>query len=202
MGISWFAVGVSAVLAKLVFLFIMIAFTVFQWRSDPFASPQTNQMEFILLCALPLVITSQFSSFQTDALESFIVAVVSLLILLPLPLILCYGMNLLKDGYKGWSSTTKELEMTLNEDTQNGAQHTTSHSSDDIINFDSPTNKETETAEHERIGTDTAQKNSSSSNPEEGDGNDQMTGKALQDPQPVPAESPVVDVESGHDMQR
>jgi len=208
--ISWFAVGVSAALAKLIFLFTMIAFTVCQWRSDPFASPQSNQMEFILLCALPLVITSQFATYQTDSLESFVVALVSLLILLPIPLVFCYGMNLLKEGYKGWSSTTKDLEMTLNEDTQNGAQHTTSNStSDDIINFTtSPadgqetgtTTTGTGTVQHERIVTNTTQKSSSSVEPEEGGGKDEVTGIALRDPEPVPPEIP--GVESGHDMER
>merc|ERR1719229_676592 len=121
----------------------MIGFTLLQWRTDPYSSDQSNQLEFILLCALPLVIISQFASFQTTALEGFIVAILSLLILLPIPLIFCYGINLLNKSYKGYKSTN-DLEMALNDatlnTTQNGVQHT-EHSTDDnqdIVNFDRP----------------------------------------------------------------
>ena len=48
--VSWFAVGVSAVLAKLIFLFIMIGFTVIQWRTDPFSNPESNQVCYAVAC--------------------------------------------------------------------------------------------------------------------------------------------------------
>merc|ERR1719474_2160363 len=55
--IAWFAVGTSSAMFKLAFLFMMIFFIVLQWKIEPFSTSQTNQMEFILLICIPIVIT-------------------------------------------------------------------------------------------------------------------------------------------------
>lgn len=73
-------------------------------------------MEFILLCALPVVITTQMPSLQTDDLNLAIVTALSLFILLPIPLVLLFGSKLMHNGWKGWSAATQSLRDTLDVD--------------------------------------------------------------------------------------
>merc|ERR1712029_1169928 len=54
--IAYFAVGVSGVIYKLVFVAVMTVFIVIQWNLAPFSSPSVNAVEFVLLCAVPTVI--------------------------------------------------------------------------------------------------------------------------------------------------
>jgi len=88
--ISFFAVGVSAVLAKLGFMFVIAMFTWIQWRYQPFVSKEANHVEFTLLCSLPIMILTQMPAFQSEDVYVSVSVVISLLILLPIPLVLMF----------------------------------------------------------------------------------------------------------------
>ena len=66
-------------------------------------------MEFILLCALPAIITTQMPSLQTDSLNTAIVTVLSVLLLIPIPLVICYGFMSVHKGWKGYSESQRTL---------------------------------------------------------------------------------------------
>jgi len=127
--IAYFAVGISSPFGKLIFLFVMISFTVLQWRTDPFSNKASNQAEFILLCALPMVIVTQFDSFQVDSLDTTVEVVLSILILFPVPLFCFFWGRVLHKGFVGYSAA-KELEENTLED---GVRREKGHSTSDML---------------------------------------------------------------------
>lgn len=66
-------------------------------------------MEFILLCALPVVITTQMPALQSDetTISTVVVTVLSVFVLIPLPLMMFYVSKVMLRGYNGWSAATE-----------------------------------------------------------------------------------------------
>ena len=106
--IALFAVGIPGVVYKLVFLVLMMVFIVIQWKVAPFVSTETNQAEFVLLCALPIVITAQILMMITDYM--FPVFVLSLAVLLPIPLLMGFVCFVVWAEWKQWVADHKEFK--------------------------------------------------------------------------------------------
>ena len=56
--IAFFAVALTTIVGKMLFLAVIIGFICIQWKVDPFVVEQANQLEFVLLCCLPFVMLS------------------------------------------------------------------------------------------------------------------------------------------------
>jgi len=99
--IAYFAVGVpETTVYKLVFLFVMMAFVWIQWNTRPFLTAEANQLEFILLCLLPVVIMAPNISGTDEAS-----VILSILVLFPIPILLFF---MWRTASIEWSQVTAE----------------------------------------------------------------------------------------------
>ena len=106
--IALFAVGIPGVVYKLVFLVLMTVFIGIQVYLTPFVSAKVNQAEFVLLCALPTVITAQSFMVLTD--YSFPVIVLSFAVFLPIPLVMWFVGSVVWAEWKQWVADHKEFK--------------------------------------------------------------------------------------------
>jgi len=110
--IAFFAVALSGVISKMIFLGVMIGFIWVQYKVDPFVVPEANQMEFVLLCCIPFVIMGQMPGALTDAYD-FVVYTMSILIVLPAPLLVFYVIRLMYRARKEWKEGGDEQKENL-----------------------------------------------------------------------------------------
>ena len=84
---------------KLVFIAAMTVFVVIQWNVAPFSSPAANSVEFFLLCAVPTVIVAVMPSVVDF---EFAEVMLSVMLLLPVPLLLFFVVRLVWSQWKEW----------------------------------------------------------------------------------------------------
>lgn len=100
--IALFAVGLpNEATFQLIFMALILICIYIQWRVAPFVSTTTNHVELILLCALPLVIMAQSHSAQS--ITSFIPLLLSMMILMPIPLVAGFGAVVVWREWKQWT---------------------------------------------------------------------------------------------------
>ena len=97
--VAFFAVGVSGDGYKLIFGLVMMMFIGLQWHLAPFLTPETNRAEFILLCAIPIVIMALMPSVEELPVSEY---VMSMLVLLPIPLMAFFARKVVQAEWEQW----------------------------------------------------------------------------------------------------
>ena len=104
----------SSVTSKIIFLGVIIFFIWIQYKVDPFQVPEANQMEFILLCCLPFVIMGQMpGAVGDDSTWQFVMYTMTVLILLPAPLLVFYAIRLVYKAHREWKQGGDEQKENL-----------------------------------------------------------------------------------------
>ena len=107
--IAYFAVSATDLYWQLVFIVVMMVFIGIQWKLAPFASAETNQAEYILLCAFPIIIAAKMLSMTTSYM--FPVDFLSVMVLLPIPVMAFFVVRvLLRDRELSTSKMESEQE--------------------------------------------------------------------------------------------
>ncbi len=108
--IAYFAVGVSGNSTELGFAVVLMAFVGVQVYLKPFASSHCNQAEFILLSALPIVVMSRMAAVRQYMFADLVVTV---LVLLPIPLMALFVSRVVRKEWKQWVADHRDLDSDL-----------------------------------------------------------------------------------------
>jgi len=120
--IAYFAVGVSGIIYKLVFLFLLMVFIWIQWHHRPFLTSEANQAEFLLLCCLPVVIMAQVLPSSSDMTDIGAI-IMSIMVLLPIPLISFFIYLVMNRVWNQYNTDHDQMMKTILDD-QDAVQST------------------------------------------------------------------------------
>ena len=107
--IAYFAVSATDLHWQLVFIVVVSIFVAIQWKLAPFVSAATNQAEYILLCALPIIIAAKMLSVTTSYM--FPADFLSVTVLLPIPVMTFFVVRVVtKEHQRAKSEVETERE--------------------------------------------------------------------------------------------